>query len=125
QAGVKSVVASCGTSLTQGQVRMLARHGSDVVVSYDPDSAGVAATDRSVSLLLEEGMTVRVLRLPGSMDPDQFIGQKGAEAYRAHLQEAQPFFRYLAARTLELHGKATPQAKLAGLNFVLPFVAKV
>ena len=125
QAGVKNVVASCGTSLTESQVRMLVRYGSEVVVSYDPDTAGVAATDRSLTLLLEEGMGVRVLRLPGDMDPDQFIRQKGAEAYRAHLAEAQPFFRYLAARALELHGKSTPEAKLAGLNFILPFVAKV
>jgi len=125
QAAVKNVVASCGTSLTELQVRTLARYGSELVVSYDPDSAGKAATDRSVSLLLEEGLSVRILRLPASMDPDQFIRQNGSEAYRGHLAEAQPFFRYLAARALELHGKSTPDAKLAGLNFVLPFVAKV
>jgi DNA primase len=70
-------------------------------------------------------MKVRILRLPGDMDPDKFIQQKGAEAYRTHLAGAQPFFRYLAARAVELHGKSTPEAKLAGLNFVLPFVAKV
>ena len=125
QAGVKHVVASCGTSLTEPQVRMLARYSSELVVSYDPDSAGKAATDRSVSLLLEEGLSVRVLRLPGRMDPDQFIRENGSEAYRAYLAEAQPLFRYLASRALELHGKSTPEAKLAGLNFLLPFVAKV
>ena len=125
QAGVRNVVASCGTSLTQWQVRILARYGREVVVSYDPDSAGKAATDRSLSALLEEEMSVRVLRLAGNMDPDQFIQQRGAEAYQAHLAEAEPFFRYLAMRALEMHGKSTPEAKLAGLNFLLPFVAKV
>ena len=125
QAGIKNVVASCGTALTETQARMLARHGTEVIVSYDPDSAGVAATDRSVSLLLEEGLSVKILRLPGGLDPDQFIQQKGAEAYRAQLAEAQPFFRYLAGRALEAHGRATPQAKLAGINFVLPYLAKV
>jgi DNA primase len=125
QAGVKNVVASCGTSLTEAQVRMLARFGSEVVVSYDPDSAGVAATDRSLALLLEEGMSVRILRLPGGSDPDQFIQEKGSAAYQSQLKDAQPFFRYLAGRALELHGKANPEAKLAGINFVLPFLAKV
>jgi DNA primase len=126
QSGVRNVVASCGTSLTEPQVRMLARHGaSEVIVSYDPDSAGVAATDRSLALLLEEGVSVRILRLPGGLDPDQFILQNGAGAYRTQLAEAQPFFRYLAGRALEAHGKATPEAKLAGINFVLPYLSKV
>ncbi|MBI4442777.1 MAG: DNA primase [Acidobacteria bacterium] len=125
QAGVKNVVASCGTSLTAMQVRMLSRYATEAVVNYDPDSAGVAATDRSLALLLEEGMSVSILRLPQGMDPDLFMQRQGAESYRARLGQAQPFFRYLTARALELHGTTTPEAKLACLNFVLPFVAKV
>ena len=125
QAGVPNVVASCGTSLTQRQVQKLSRYGREVVVNYDPDSAGKTATDRSLAVLLEEEMNVRILRLEGSMDPDLFIQKKGGEAYRVHLAEAEPFFRYLAARVLELYGKSTPEAKVEGLNFVLPFVAKV
>ena len=85
QAGVRNVVASCGTSLTEPQVHMLVRYGPEVIVSYDPDSAGVAATDRSFGLLLEGGMQVRILRLPGALDPDQYIRQFGAEAYQARL----------------------------------------
>ncbi len=125
QAGVENVVASCGTSLTEPQVRTLVRYGPEVIVSYDPDSAGVAATDRSLGLLLAEEMRVRVLRLPGSLDPDQFIQQSGADAYRARLEEAQPFFRYIAARALEIHGKSSPENKVAAMNFVLPYVAMV
>jgi DNA primase len=104
---------------------MMARFAPEVVANYDPDSAGVAATDRSVAMLLEEGLTVRILRLPGSMDPDEFVKKNGAEAYRAQLAHAQPFFKYLGARALELHGKTTPEAKLSGINFILPFIAKV
>ncbi|MGH9662609.1 MAG: toprim domain-containing protein, partial [Bryobacteraceae bacterium] len=125
QAGVRNVVASCGTSLTEPQVHMLVRCGPEVIVSYDPDSAGVAATDRSLGLLLEGGMQVRILRLPGALDPDQYIRQFGAEAYQARLAEAQPVFRYLAGRAREIHGGSSPEAKLAALNFVLPFVARV
>jgi DNA primase len=125
QAGVRNVVASCGTSLTEPQVHMLVRYAPEVIVSYDPDSAGVAATDRSLGLLLEGGMQVRILRLPGALDPDQYIRQSGAAAYQARLAEAQPVFRYLAGRAIEIHKGATPEAKLAALNFVLPYVARV
>jgi DNA primase len=125
QAGARNVVASCGTSLTEPQVHLLSRHAPEVIVSYDPDSAGVTATDRSLALLLSSGMQVRILRLPGSLDPDQYIRQSGPEAYRARIAEAQPVFRYLAGRALELHQATTPEAKLAALNFVLPYVASV
>jgi DNA primase len=125
QAGVENVVASCGTALTSAQVRMLARCCSEAVVNYDPDSAGVAATDRSLAILLEEGMSVWVLRLSGGLDPDLFVRQKGAEAYRKALGQAEPFFHYLAGRAVELHGRASPEAKLAGLNFALPYLSKV
>jgi DNA primase len=94
-------------------------------VNYDPDSAGVAATDRSLTLLLEQGMTVKVLRLSGGLDPDAYIARHGAEAYRAALAAAPLYFHYLTGRALELHGKATLEAKLAGLNFLLPYLSRV
>src|SRR5204863_5708352 len=62
-AGIERVVASCGTSLTDSQIRLLARYTRRVVVNYDPDSAGVAATERSLTGLLEEGFEVKVLAL--------------------------------------------------------------
>ncbi len=125
QAGVPNVVASCGTALTTTQVSILARYASEVVVNYDPDSAGVAATDRSLTLLLEQGMTVKVLRLAGGLDPDAYVARHGAEAYRAALAAAPAYFHYLTSRALELHGKATLEDKLAGLNFLLPYLSKV
>jgi DNA primase len=125
QAGVTNVVASCGTALTSAQARMLAKYTPDVVVNYDPDSAGVAAMDRSVMLLLEEGLAVKILRLAGGLDPDLFVKQNGAPAYQKALEGAQPFFQYLAGRALEVHGKVTPEAKLAALNFVLPYLSRV
>lgn len=125
QAGVMNVVASCGTALTPQQVKLLARYASEVIVSYDPDTAGANATDRSLTLLLEEGLTVRIVRLPDNLDPDSFVRQRGADAYQAAVQNAQPIFRYLANRALELHGKSSPEAKLAAVNFVLPYLSKV
>ncbi len=125
QAGAKNVVASCGTALTPSQIKLLARHASQVIMNYDPDTAGVAATDRSLALLLEQDFQVRVLRLGGGLDPDSYVQEKGAEAYLSSLEGAEPFFHYLTARAMELHGKQTPQAKLAAVNFILPYLAHV
>ena len=93
QAGVVNVVASCGTALTAQQVKMLARYASEVIVSYDPDTAGANATDRSLMLLLEEGLTVRIVRLPDKLDPDSFVKQRGGEAYQSAVANAQQIGR--------------------------------
>ncbi|HET7099527.1 MAG TPA: DNA primase, partial [Terriglobia bacterium] len=71
--GIDNVIASCGTSFTDAQIRLLARYSRRVVVNYDPDSAGIAATERSLNALLEAGFEVKVLALPGGLDPDSFI----------------------------------------------------
>jgi DNA primase len=62
-AGVKEAVASCGTALTEAQVRAMHRHADTVVVNFDPDTAGANAAERALQLLLDEGLHVRVLAL--------------------------------------------------------------
>ena len=79
--GIENVVASCGTSLTEGQIRLLGRYTRRVVVNYDPDSAGMAATERSLALLLEAGFEAKVLALPGGLDPDEYVRKQGVKAY--------------------------------------------
>src|SRR5260370_31464715 len=80
-AGISNVVASCGTSLTEPQVKLLNRFTRRIIVNYDPDTAGQAATERSLSLLLEQGVEVRGLALPGGKDPDRFIRSECAAAH--------------------------------------------
>ncbi len=82
QHGIENIVASLGTSLTPHQVKLLGRYTREVIVSYDPDSAGLAATQRSLDLFLEEDFRVRVFRLPEGQDPDAFVRNSGAEEYR-------------------------------------------
>jgi DNA primase len=124
-AGVENVVASCGTSLTESQVRLLGRHTRRAVVNYDPDSAGMAATERSLGLLLEEGFEVQVLVLPPGLDPDAFIRHHGAEAYRKLLDAAPSYLDYLADRAAAAHGLDTPQGRVAAANAVLPYLARL
>ena len=82
RAGISQVIASCGTSLTEMQVKLLSRFTRRVIVNYDPDTAGQAATERSLSILLEQNCDARVLALPGGKDPDSFIRSAGRGGLR-------------------------------------------
>ncbi len=123
--GIENVVASCGTSLTDSQARLLARYSRRVVVNYDPDSAGMAATERSLNLLLEEGFEAKVLALAAGLDPDSFIRREGAKAYRERLAAAPTYLDYLTERAAARHDLGRPEGKVAAASAVLPYVARV
>jgi DNA primase len=123
--GIENVVASCGTSLTDGQIRLLGRYTRRVVVNYDPDSAGMAATERSLALLLEAGFEAKVLALPGGLDPDEFIRKRGAAEYGELLKGAPPYLDYLTERAAKNHDIQTPEGKVAAVNAILPYLIKV
>lgn len=124
RAGVSNVIASCGTSLTETQVKLLSRFTRRVIVNYDPDTAGQAATERSLAILLEQNCDARVLALPGGKDPDSFIRSEGAAAYTKLLQAAPPYLDYLIGRAQRL-GIATAEEKLRAVNFLLPYVQRI
>lgn len=123
--GLENVVASCGTSLTEAQVRLLGRSSRRVVVNYDPDTAGVAATERSLALLLEEGFEVRVLTLSEGLDPDGFIRKQGAAQYERLLAAAPMYLDYLTERAVAQHDTTRPEGKVAAANAVLPYLARI
>jgi len=124
RAGVSNVVASCGTSLAEPQIKLLGRFTKRVIVNYDPDAAGQAATERSIATLLEQDFEVRVLALPGKADPDKFIREQGAEAYMKLVKESPPYVDYLIARARQMD-LASAEGKLRAVNFLLPYVQKI
>ena len=124
-AGVKEVVASCGTALTNTQVRVLKKHATSIVVNFDPDSAGSNATAKSIQMLLEEGMRVRVLELDGGLDPDEYVRQHGAEGYRERLKRASGYFHWLADRARKKFDMNSSEGRIAGLQFLLPSIQRV
>ncbi len=126
QHGIENLVASLGTSLTPQQVQLLGRYTREVVVSYDPDSAGLAAAQRSLDLFLEGEFQVRVLRLPAGQDPDAFIRSAGSEEYRKRLRESVPYLDFVLDRAIHSQGGLNnPRSKIQVLNAVLPYLAKV
>src|SRR5580700_6959695 len=128
RAGISNVVASCGTSLAEPQIKLLARFTKRVIINYDPDNAGQLAAERSVSLLLEQDFEVRVLALPAvgdkKADPDLFIREKGVEEYTRLLKEALPYVDYLIARARRMD-LTTGEGKTRAVNFLLPYIQKI
>jgi DNA primase len=122
--GISNVVASCGTSLAEPQIKLLGRFTKRLIVNYDPDAAGQAATERSIAILLEQDFEVRVLALPGKADPDKFIREQGADAYMKLLKESPPYVDYLIARARQMD-MSTAEGKLRAVNFLLPYVQKI
>jgi DNA primase len=124
RAGISNVVASCGTSLAEPQIKLLGRFTKRVIVNYDPDVAGQTATERSISLLLEQDFEVKVLALPGKADPDKFIREQGADAYLKVLKDSPPYVDYLIARARQMD-LSSGEGKLRAVNFLLPYVQKI
>jgi DNA primase len=128
RSGISNVVASCGTSLAEPQIKLLGRFTKRVIVNYDPDTAGLAAAERSISLLLEQDFEVKVLALPAigdkKADPDLFLREKGSDAYIKALKDAPPYVDYLIdrARRMDL---TSGEGKLRALNFLMPYVQKL
>lgn len=87
QSGVENVIASSGTSLTEGQIRLVRRFSMNITVIYDSDPAGIKASLRGIDMLLAEGMNVKVLSLPPGDDPDSFAQSHTAEEVEKYLAE--------------------------------------
>jgi DNA primase len=124
RAGIANVIASCGTSLAEPQIKLLSRFTRRVVVNYDPDTAGQLATERSLTLLLEKEFDVRVLALPGGSDPDKFLKENGADAYKKLLTQAPPYLDYLIGRAKQMD-RTTATGRVAALNFLMPYVQRL
>src|ERR1700680_1519793 len=124
-AGVRNVVASCGTALTNTQVRALKRHAERIVVNFDPDAAGANAAERSIQMLLDENFQVRVLELEGDLDPDEYVQESGAEAYRSRLEKAPAYFHWLADRARKKFDMHTVEGRMQAFKFVAPAIQRI
>src|ERR1041384_5585941 len=127
QAGVHNIVASLGTALTDGQVRLLRRYMDQpqIVVNFDPDSAGQAATMRSVEVLLAEGFKVNILAMPTDQDPDEFVRAHGIDRFRELLKTTQPYLDYIIDTSIAQHDTSRPTGKVAAINAILPHLARM
>ena len=123
--GIQNVIATSGTAFTEQQVALLRRQTTNVVVNFDPDAAGANAAEKSISLLTEEGFTIKVVTLDGGLDPDRFIRERGVEAYVAAIRGARRQSDYLIDRARQSFPGASSDAKIKAMNYLLPHIRRI
>jgi DNA primase len=124
-AGIKNVIATSGTAFTEMQVRLLSRFAKRVIVNFDPDTAGIVATEKSIALLTEEDFEVKIVTLEGGLDPDRFIREQGVQPYMDALRNAKRHSDFLIDHAREQFPGRTPDAKVKALNFLLPHIRRM
>jgi DNA primase len=124
-AGLHNVIASSGTAFGEAQVKLLSRYSKNIVVNFDPDAAGAAATERSLAMLVEEEFQIKVVALDAGLDPDLFIRKRGTEAYVDEVRKGRKYFDYLIDRAQAQFSGRSPESKVKALNFLLPHVQRV
>lgn len=124
QSGVENVVASSGTSLTTGQIRLIHRFTNNITVLYDGDSAGIHASIRGIDMLLAEDMNVKVLLLPDGDDPDSFAQKHTAQEFRDYIEQHQTDFIEFKTNLL-LRGVTDPIKRSEAISSIVKSVSVV
>ena len=124
QSGVENVVASSGTSLTTGQIRLIHRFTNNITVLYDGDSAGIHASIRGIDMLLAEGMNVKVLLLPDGDDPDSFAQKHTAQEFRDYIEAHQTDFIEFKTNLL-LKGVTDPIKRSEAISSIVKSVSVI
>ncbi|HWD99872.1 MAG TPA: toprim domain-containing protein, partial [Bryobacteraceae bacterium] len=124
-AGFQNVIASSGTAFTELQAKLLGRFSKNVVVNFDPDTAGAKATERTLGLLVEEEFQIKVLTLEQGFDPDLYIRRKGKAEYGEALKHSQKYFDYLIERARSQFPIRSGEGKQKAVNYLLPHVQRI
>ena len=124
-AGFQNVIASSGTAFTELQAKLLARFSKNVVVNFDPDTAGAKAAERTIGLLVEEEFQIKVLTLEQGFDPDLYIRRKGKDAYQEALRHSQKYFDYLIERARTQFPVRSGEGKVKAVNYLLPHIQRI
>ncbi|MGE0407375.1 MAG: DNA primase [Candidatus Korobacteraceae bacterium] len=125
EAGFRNVIASSGTAFTDAQAQLLGRFSRKVVVNFDPDTAGAAAAERTLGLLVGEDFEIKVLTLEAGLDPDSYVRQRGRQAYEQALRGAARYFDFLIDRARAQFPVRSPEGKLKALNYLMPHIHRV
>ncbi|MDR3645838.1 MAG: DNA primase, partial [Clostridia bacterium] len=125
QAGFTNAIATLGTALTTDQARLMARYCKQIIVSYDADEAGRIAAQRAIGLLDEAGLGVRVLRIEGGKDPDEFIKTHGADKFRMMLEKCGGHVEFRLTQEKAKYDLSRPEQKVAFLKKAVEILASL
>lgn len=123
QAGFDNAVAACGTAFTQEQARLLARYTDEVIVTLDADEAGQKATNRTIGILKSTGVNIRVLRVDGAKDPDEFIKKFGPGRFQALLDGANNDIEYKLSAAKSKYDVTIEDGRLSALKELAQILA--
>ncbi|MDD5492662.1 MAG: DNA primase [bacterium] len=125
QFGLENSIASMGVALTPEQIELVKRYCSKLVIIYDSDQAGVAATLRGLDLLIDSGLEVKVAVQKAAKDPDEFLHKEGPEAFAAIVQKALSLIEYRLEQSISMADLSTVQGKVYVVNEILPLIARI
>jgi DNA primase len=125
QAGIQNVVASSGTSLTEGQLQLIKRNTQQLTILYDGDSAGVKAALRGLDLALEQDLNVRIVLLPNGHDPDSYVNEFGAEMLLQHIKEQGKDFILFKSNLLMDETQGDPVKRAGLVRDIVGSIAKI
>ena len=124
-AGLSNAVATLGTALTSDQARIMAKYTKKVVIAYDSDGAGVAATKRAIPMLTDAGLEVRVLHMDGAKDPDEYVKKFGADKFRALVAESEGKLEFLLGSVLKKYNVDIPDEKIKAAEELCTIAADI
>ena len=124
-AGFSNAVATLGTALTPEQARIMAKYTKKVILAYDSDDAGTAATKRAIPILTEAGLEVKVLRMQGAKDPDEYIKKYGADKFRLLLEGSSSKLDFLCESVLRKYNILVPEEKVKAAGELCAAAAEV
>jgi len=125
QYGAQNAVATLGTALTEGHLRLMRRFAQNIVLIFDPDPAGVKAAMRGVDLFVSSGMKVNVVSLPDGDDPDTFLKKKGYDAFAACLKKSAKFMDFVLGQVVKGGKAVSIDDKVEKAGEMLGFIAKL
>ncbi|MDN5345215.1 MAG: primase [Clostridia bacterium] len=125
QHGIDNVVASLGTALTPEQARELKKYAREVIIAYDADTAGEAATLRGLDILAAAGLQVRVLQLPEGKDPDEFLAARGAAAFQKLVAASQGLMEFRINKAVAAYDPTQPLGRKAIMETIIPYLSQV
>lgn len=125
QAGIRNVVATCGTALTPYHLQSIRRMVQQVYLIFDPDQAGIRAALRTIDLFLESSVKAFVVVLPDGLDPDLFLQREGKEGFDRCIEKAVPLFEFVLKQTIQKNMPLEIDGKLNVMRELLPFIDRI
>lgn len=125
EVGIENVVASSGTSLTEGQIKLIQRFSPTITVLYDGDMAGIKASLRGIDMILEQGLNVKIVLLPEGEDPDSYSKALGSEGFKNYLEEKKKDFIHFKASLLAQEAEKDPIKKAESIKEIVSSIAVI